>query len=376
MRVGFLSHAGASVYHFRASIIKALKARGDEVIILVPKDEYAKRLEELNCQIIFYELKRSSLNPLIIFANFIHLKNVLKSLKLDLLQTSAHKSNTFGILAATLAKIPHKFALVEGLGSFYIDTSFKSALVRLNINFLYKLAFKFATKFIFVNESNAAFMRALGLKEEKICVIKSVGINLKKFFPLPIPKEQKIAFLKEYQMPDKPIVLMVARALWHKGVREFYEAASILKERANFIFVGGCDDNISSASVEFLQSGVVFYLGARSDVVNIIRLCDVFVLPSYKEGFPVTIMEAKACAKACVVSDCEGCVEAISNAYDGLWAKTGDAIDLSEKIALLLNDEKLRANLAQNAAKEALKYDEEEIARKYLKLYDESMKNV
>ncbi|ELY7256608.1 N,N'-diacetylbacillosaminyl-diphospho-undecaprenol alpha-1,3-N-acetylgalactosaminyltransferase [Campylobacter upsaliensis] len=376
MRIGFLSHAGASVYHFRASIIKALKARGDEVIILVPKDEYAKRLEELNCQIVFYELKRSSLNPLIIFANFIHLKNVLKSLKLDLLQTSAHKSNTFGILAATLAKIPHKFALVEGLGSFYIDTSFKSALVRLNINFLYKLAFKFATKFIFVNESNAAFMRALGLKEEKICVIKSVGINLKKFFPLPIPKEQKIAFLKEYQMPDKPIVLMVARALWHKGVREFYEAASILKERANFIFVGGCDDNISSASVEFLQSGVVFYLGARSDVVNIIRLCDVFVLPSYKEGFPVTIMEAKACAKACVVSDCEGCVEAISNAYDGLWAKTGDAIDLSEKIALLLNDEKLRENLAQNAAKEALKYDEEEIARKYLKLYDESMKNV
>ncbi|EOV9223854.1 glycosyltransferase family 1 protein, partial [Campylobacter upsaliensis] len=58
MRIGFLSHAGASVYHFRASIIKALKARGDEVIILVPKDEYAKRLEELNCQIVFYELKR------------------------------------------------------------------------------------------------------------------------------------------------------------------------------------------------------------------------------------------------------------------------------------------------------------------------------
>ena len=85
-------------------------------------------------------------------------------------------------------------------------------------------------------------------------------------------------------------------------------------------------------------------------------------------------MEAKACAKACVVSDCEGCVEAVSNAYDGLWAKTGDAIDLSEKISLLLDDEKLRANLAQNAAKEALKYDENEIARKYLKLYDESVK--
>ncbi|EAI9130760.1 N,N'-diacetylbacillosaminyl-diphospho-undecaprenol alpha-1,3-N-acetylgalactosaminyltransferase [Campylobacter upsaliensis] len=376
MRIGFLSHAGASVYHFRASIIKALKARGDEVIILVPKDEYAKRLEELNCQIVFYELKRSSLNPFVVIKNFLHLKKVLQGLKLDLLQTSAHKSNTFGIFAAHFAKIPYKFALVEGLGSFYIDTSFKSALVRLNINFLYKLAFKIANKFIFVNESNAAFMRALGLKEEKICVIKSVGINLKKFFPLPISKEQKHAFLNTHKMPNKPIVLMIARALWHKGVREFYEAAELLKERANFIFVGGRDDNISCASMEFLKNKAVFYLGARSDVVDLIRLCDVFVLPSYKEGFPVTIMEAKACAKACVVSDCEGCVEAVSNAYDGLWAKTGDAIDLSEKISLLLDDEKLRANLAQNAAKEALKYDENEIARKYLKLYDESVKNV
>ncbi|TNB56536.1 N,N'-diacetylbacillosaminyl-diphospho-undecaprenol alpha-1,3-N-acetylgalactosaminyltransferase [Campylobacter helveticus] len=376
MRVGFLSHAGSSVYHFRAPIIKALKARGDEVFILVPKDEYAKRLEELDCPIVFYDLKRSSLNPFVVIKNFLHLKKVLKSLNLKFLQTSAHKSNTFGILAAHFAKIPYKFALVEGLGSFYIDESFKSFLVRLNINFLYKLAFKCANKFIFVNESNAIFMKNLGLKEEKICVIKSVGINLKKFFPLPVPKEEKDSFLKANQMEDKPIVLMIARALWHKGVREFYEAAEILKEKANFVFVGGTDDNISSASLEFLKSGAVFYLGARSDVVDLIRLCDMFVLPSYKEGFPVTIMEAKACAKACVVSDCEGCVEAISNAYDGLWAKTGDAIDLSEKISLLLDDEKLRANLAQNAAKEALKYDENEIARKYLKLYDESVKNV
>lgn len=69
-------------------------------------------------------------------------------------------------------------------------------------------------------------------------------------------------------------------------------------------------------------------------------------------------------------------MEAISNAYDGLWAKTKNAKDLSEKISLLLEDEKLRLNLAKNAAQDALQYDENIIAQRYLKLYDRVIKNV
>lgn len=98
---------------------------------------------------------------------------------MDLLQSGAHKSNTFGLIAAKYAKIPYKIGLVEGLGSFYIDKGFKANLVRFVINTLYKLSFKIADSFIFVNQANADFMRNLGLKENKICVIKSVGINLK-----------------------------------------------------------------------------------------------------------------------------------------------------------------------------------------------------
>lgn len=117
-------------------------------------------------------------------------------------------------------------------------------------------------------------------------------------------------------------------------------------------------------------------MGARSDIVELLQNCDIFVLPSYKEGFPVSILEAKACGKVIVVSDCEGCVEAISNAYDGLWAKTKDSKDLIEKIQVLLEDESLRINLGKNAAKDALQYDENVIAQRYLELYDRVIKNV
>ncbi|TKX34493.1 glycosyltransferase family 4 protein [Campylobacter taeniopygiae] len=376
MKIGFLSHAGASIYHFRMPIIKALKKQGHEIFIIVPKDEYTQKLQELDLNLVIYDFSRSSLNPFVVFKNFFHLKKVLKNLNLDLIQCAAHKSNTFGIMAAKLAKIKYIFGLVEGLGSFYIDDNFKSKMIRWNINLLYKISFKLANGFIFVNESNALFMRNLGLKKEKIFIIKSVGINLKKFFPIKINHESKRIFWKNFCIDEKPIVLMIARALWHKGIKEFYESASLLKEQANFILVGGRDDNPSCASLDFLNSGCVHYLGSRNDIVELLQNCDIFVLPSYKEGFPVSVLEAKACGKAIVVSDCEGCVEAISNAYDGLWFQTGDAKDLSDKIELLLSDEKLRDNLGANAAKDALKYDENIIAQHYLEIYKRVISNV
>ncbi|MBM0637135.1 glycosyltransferase family 4 protein [Campylobacter sp. VicNov18] len=376
MKIGFLSHAGSSIYHFRMPIIKALKARGDEVFIIVPQDQYTQKLQELDCNLIVYELHRSSLNPFVIFKNFFHLAKILKKLNLDLIQSAAHKSNTFGIFAATWAKIPYRFALIEGLGSFYIEQGLKANLVRFMINTLYKISFKLVYKFIFVNESNAQFMRNLGLKEDKICIIKSVGVNLTKFFPIHMDLEKKELFWKRFNIDKKPIVLMIARALWHKGVKEFYESAKILQAKANFVLIGGRDENLSCASLEFLTSSNVYYLGAKENIVEFLQNSDIFVLPSYKEGFPVSVLEAKACAKAIIVSDCEGCVEAISHAYDGLWAKTKDTQDLTDKILFLLEDERLRLNLGQNAAKDALKYDENLIAQRYLKLYDERVKNV
>ena len=88
---------------------------------------------------------------------------------------------------------------------------------------------------------------------------------------------------------------MSGRALWHKGIAEFYQAAEILKERKDvcFVFVGDVfAGNKSSADEAFLRSGNVVWLGWRDDVARLYKACDIFVLPSYKEGFPRTVLEA------------------------------------------------------------------------------------
>lgn len=369
MKIGILTHSAMSVYHFRLALIRALKKRGHEIIIISPKDNYTEELEKMGFNICYYELSRSSVNPFVVLKNLLNLKNTLKNLKLDMIQTSAHKSNTTGVIAAKLAGIRYIFALVEGLGSFYIDDDLKSKLVRTSINLLYKISFRLANGFIFVNESNAAFMHKLGLKKEKTKIIHSVGVNLQQFLPLKNYKQEKELFLKEFNMPNKPIVLMVARALWHKGIKEFYQSANALKEKANFVLVGGRDDNKSCAPLEFLNSGDVFYLGARKDIARLLNLCDIFVLPSYKEGYPRTILEAMACKKACITSNAEGCIEAVENGIDGLICQKQNSKDLSDKIEILLEDEKLRENLANNAFLRAQNYDEKIIALKYIDFY-------
>ena len=355
-------------------IIKALLALNYEVFIITPRDDYAQKLSslKLNFKLIFYDFNRSSLNPFLILKNYANLFLILRKLKLDIIQTNAHKCNTFGIFVASAACVKKRLCIVEGLGSFFVESDFKSKITQKIIVFLYKISFKLAHKFIFVSKANAEFMRNLGLKEEKIAVIKSVGVNLRHFYPFKLSPAQKKHFLQEIKAnANLPVVLMVSRALWHKGIKEFYEAASLLKNKANFLLVGGLDKhNKSCVPLNFLQNGAVFYLGIRSDIAFLLNLCDIFVLPSYKEGFPQALLEAKACGKPCVVSEVEGCVEACKNAIDALYCEVKNASDLADKISLLLEDKQLRLNLGHNAFKDALNYDENSIAQRYLALYD------
>ena len=234
-KFGFLSHADMSIYFFRAPIMRELKRLGHEVFAIAPKGDYTDRLKsEFNC--VTYELDRASLNPLTVLENSKKLAEILRGLNLDLLQTSAHKSNVFGTFAAKKAGIKRVINLVEGLGSFYIDNDLKTRLVRAAIETLYKRSLKMSDGCVFVNEADPAYFLARGLiAEEKIFKIKSVGVDTFKFDENSVPA----ANLGE-DLRGKKTVLMIARAMWHKGVREFYEAAELLRGREDcaFVFAG------------------------------------------------------------------------------------------------------------------------------------------
>ena len=95
-----------------------------------------------------------------------------------------------------------------------------------------------------------------------------------------------------------------------------------------------------------------------------------FVLPSYKEGFPRTVLEAMSMQKPCVVSNVTGCNEAIKDGFNGFLCQPKNSIDLAKKIEILANDEKMAYEFGKNARDEVLqKYDEKIIVGKYLEIY-------
>lgn len=364
MRIGFLSHADMSIYFFRAAVMRALKELGHEVFAICPNGSFVDKIKD-EFSVVTYELNRASLNPITILKNSQKLSEVLKDLNLDLLQTSAHKSNVFGTFAAKKVGIKYVINLVEGLGSFYVDNDIKSKFIRFVLEQLYKRVLNLSDGCIFVNEADPSYFLSQKLiKQDKIYKIKSVGVNTDKF------SQENV---NQTNITDKKMILMVARAIWHKGVREFYQASEILKDRQDceFVYVGDrFDGNKSSVDLRFLNSANVRYLGARDDIAELLKEAYAFVLPSYKEGFARTILEAMSMGRAVVATDVSGCNEAVINGVNGLLCEVKNPKDLALKIQILLDDEKLCQMLGKNGRDMAVKeFDERDIAQKYIQIY-------
>ena len=368
MKIGFLSHLDLNLYLFRSPIIKELVSNGHKVYAICPSGDKNDALKSLGCEVVNYEISRKGLNP---FAEVITIKKiyeVIKPLDLDILQNFTAKPNIYGSIAGKKANIPLVCNAVTGLGSFYIDGSFKSKVVKTIMNTLYKYANRKADRCIFQNSDDMNYFidKKLVLKEKAI-LIKSSGIDTQVFKPI---EKEKVAYTNK---KESTVVLMIARAIWHKGIKEYYEAAKILKnENIEFIFIGDTDDgNISCASKNFLKNGNVKWLGHRNDIKDQIASCDIFVLPSYREGVPRTLLEASSMGKPIVTTNSVGCKEVVDDGINGFLVPIKDSKSLAEKIKNLANNYELRENMGKASREKALnEFDIKVIVEQYLRLYN------
>jgi len=374
MRIGFLSHLDANLYLFRLPIMRRLVERGDEVFAIAPRGPYWDAFVKEGIRPVDYAVDRGSLNPVKELRAVDGIYRAIKPLRLDILHTFTAKPNIYGTFAGRKAGIPVIYNLVEGLGSFYIDDNLKSRLVRGVQESLYRMAFKRSDLCVFVNRDDPEYMLRRGLiTPEKVKIIRSVGVDTR-LFSMDAVETQRLARWRERLSPrGVPVVLMVARAIWHKGIREFYEAAQRLEQKAEFVLVGGTDTgNPSCADAAFLHAGSVRWLGElpAEEMAAITAACDLYVLPSYREGVPRTLLEAASMGKALVATDVVGCREVVEHGVNGLLVPPRDAAALADAIDRLLGDRSLRERMGEASRKLALEdFDIEGIVEQYLPLY-------
>ncbi len=293
----------------------------------------------------------------------------LSKYKFDIIHThvSGHAHTFFGSLIAKIKNIP----LVHTTHCPWTE-GFRSLAGRVLVNISYKtinkLSFKFSDKIIAITPWEIPFIEKYGGKKEKIIVIPN-GVD-KIFFK----KIKNNDFKKELKIKE-PIVLFFGRLNPTKGPDKFVLAAKeILKERKDIKFlIVGPDEGMLNKVKELANNDPnIIILGPireKEKIAKMYQSSEVYVMPSYREGLPLTLFEALASGLSIVASPVNGIPFEIKEPENGFFVKYGDIEKLKEKILLLLEDKNLSKKISKNNKEKAKNYDWDIIAEKTLNLY-------
>ncbi len=338
MKTFILASYAPSLVNFRGDLIKHFQNLGQTVVAAAPNisgNDVEKTLTELGVETQDVALSRTGLSPK---ADLFSIKDIFSKLK-------KHKPNTilaytikpviWGLIAARLAGVPNRVALITGLGFAFTGTAkSKESIVRWLIRRLYKLGLSCSTLVIFQNEDDRDEFITLGIlpKGRKHIIVNGSGVNTTVFSPSPATT-QPIRFL------------LIARMLRDKGVYEFVEAATSVATsypQVEFHLVGGTDDNPSSVTEaqlkEWNDMPSLTWHGAQDDVLPFLEASSIYVLPSYREGTPRTVLEAMAVGRPIITTNAPGCRTTVEEGYNGFLVPTQNVEMLVERMTWFIEN--------------------------------------
>jgi len=348
----FMSH--------RHSLATAFVKKNYEVTVIT--DMGGKFFAEPGISFIDFAIDRGSINPFNLILKTLRLRRLLLNCSYDFYYFASHKSNVLGGLASFFQfKVPTIFS-ISGLGYAFIDPSLKARLIKLMILLFYAIFAKQSkSSFVFQNNDDLKlFLKHRVLLKKQSTIIPGMGVDLEKF------QFQQREIINT-EIPIK--VLFVGRLLIDKGIKEFIALASTLKD-SNFEFhiAGKLDLENPNAihSDDFTQclnEPNIIYHGHTQfeEMGEIYRATDIFLLPSYREGFPKAALEAAATGQPLLMSDVPGCRDCVVDGFNGFLFKKGSI----EEMELCLG--KLVAlNNYENFSKNSRQFVEENFSASYI----------
>ena len=325
--ISIIGNQAFSLLNFRGPLISEMVSKGFEVLALAPDyDEDTRvQLRALGAEPVDFSLSRAGTNPVIDGKDMLRLALLLRKFKPDLTLTYFAKPVIYGTLAAWVAGVPRRFAMIEGLGYAFTSTEgvtpLRRKVLKGAVMMLYEIALKRADGVFFLNRDDIAeFLDRRLIDPTKVIFLGGIGVNLDEWMPVP-PVIKPITFI------------LAARLLREKGIVEFAQAARIIKQKhhnTRFILLGDLDTNPGALSrhevTQWVAEGVLEWPGHVPDVRVWMERASVFVLPSYyREGVPRSIQEAMAMARPVITTDAPGCRETVIEGKNGFLVPVRDA---------------------------------------------------
>lgn len=348
-RIAVVAGYAPSLVNFRLELLKALVREGHTVEALAPEYDPAvvETLRSVGIRFVQIPMSRTGMNPLADIRTFLALLSYFAKSRCDVVLPYTMKPVIYAGLAARLAGVPNRFALMTGLGYIFSDEnqSWRKSLVRQLSVLLYRLALS-GTKRVFIyNEADAADVARYRMVRDQGLVLRVAGSGV------------DLDHFVASEPPGAPVFLLVARLLREKGIVEFAKAARLLKQRhpdATFRLLGPFDDNPSGLSrndvEEWAKDGSIEYLGETRDVRPHLKGCSVFVLPSfYREGIPRSILEAMATGRAIITTNLPGCRDTVVEGENGVLVPPRDWEALASAMETFITRSDLARTMGQRS---------------------------
>lgn len=334
MRVVVFGGFADSLVNFRGPLLRALVANGHEVTAYAPAASpvVQAKLAEMGVEYRDVPLSRTGLNPVSDLKTFLALISLFRELKPDVLLSYTIKPVIYGSLAARLAGVSAIYSMITGLGYAFASGGGGGKWVGQVAKFLYRSALNGNRRVFFQNPDDRDFFVGAKIlaRAEQAVLVNGSGVDLQHFGCVPVPE-------------NTPSFLLIARLIKDKGIIEYVEAARLVKCRhpaVQFHLLGPLDSNpnaISAAQIsEWETEGAIIYLGEAADVRPAIAACSVYVLPSYAEGTPRTVLEAMSMGRAVITTDAPGCRETVVDGVNGFLVPTRDAAALAQAMLDLI----------------------------------------
>jgi len=328
----------------RLPMARAARQAGFEVHVATNVDKGAQAIEAEGFILHRIPFQRGGLSPFAAIPTVLALRRVKNEIKPQIVHHSGLQCCVYGSIAAIGQKIPLVNA-ITGLGYIFTSITWRTRLLRRSMVLLLPWLLNTRQSLVLVqNPDDQAVLETLGIEHQRIVLIPGSGVDTNVLEPLP--------------EPEGPVTAGFAgRLLTDKGIRVLVAAHGLLRDQGyniNLMIAGNPDPaNPASVSLEEAQTwgrqpGVT-WLGHIDDIRSLWRRCHFAVLPSHREGLPMSLLEAAACGKPMIATDAPGCREIVIDDQTGLLVPIENSKALAQAIARLAGSPQLRERYGQAA---------------------------
>lgn len=322
-KIALVANSSWNLLHFRVPLIHHFLAQGKEVWAIAPYDEFTPALRRLGVLYLPLHMQAKGVNPRQDLQTLWQLYTYYRKHRFDVALHFTVKPNLYGSVAARWAGV-RSVCNVSGLGTVFLHATPATRVAR----WMYRLMLPAADWVFFQNEDDRQlFLRKRLVRAERSGLVPGSGIDTSYFVPSPLPAARPFTFL------------LIARALYDKGVVEFVEALRLLRQKyaleVRGILLGKIADcptavDIPREQIEaWVAAGDIEYAGVLDDVRPLIAAADCVVLPSYREGTSRALLEAAAMGRPLIATDVPGCNNIVQEGVNGFLCKPADAHSLA-----------------------------------------------